>query len=75
MSSYRNARDMQTQLLTADPKNVERLRYLGDTLNRIGMALHKQQQLDRSLEAYRKAIEVRALASLTPNDRMHTPVG
>jgi tetratricopeptide (TPR) repeat protein len=70
MSSYEKARDMQTQLLTADPKNVERLRYLSDTLNRIGMALHKQQQLDRSLEAYRKAIDIRGrLASLTPNDR------
>jgi serine/threonine-protein kinase len=70
MSSYEKAREMQTRLLDADPENSERLKDLGDTHNRIGMALHKQHQLDRSLEAYQNAISVRSrLTAFTPNDR------
>jgi tetratricopeptide (TPR) repeat protein len=67
MPSYEIARDMQTKLLEAEPKNVERLRSLGDTLNRMGMALHKQQRFGQALEAYRGAIDVRArLEGLVP---------
>jgi eukaryotic-like serine/threonine-protein kinase len=70
MSSLEKAREMQTRLLDADPQNSERLKDLGDTHNRIGVALHKQHQLGRSLEAYRKAIDVRSrLSTLKPNDR------
>ncbi len=67
MPSYENARKMQTQLLHSDPENIKRLESLGDTYNALGRALHKQQQLDRSLEAYGKAIELRnRLAALDP---------
>ena len=69
MSAYEKAREMQTRLLGADPDNAERLKALGDTLNRVGMALHKQQRLDLSLEAYRKAIDIRGRrAALAADD-------
>jgi serine/threonine protein kinase len=69
MPCYETAREMQARLLEAAPTNAERLKALGDTLNRIGWSWHKQRQLDRSLEAYQQAIDTRGrLAALTPDE-------
>ncbi|MGD0519272.1 MAG: tetratricopeptide repeat protein, partial [Thermoguttaceae bacterium] len=70
MSSYEIARDMQKQLLQSDQDNIERLKALGDTCNAMGRALQLQQQFDRAMEAYQKAIEVRGRwAALVPEER------
>jgi tetratricopeptide (TPR) repeat protein len=70
MSSYEIAQEMQKQLLHSDQDNTERLKALGDTYNAMGRALQLQQQFDRALEAYQKAIEVRSrLAALVPDER------
>jgi tetratricopeptide (TPR) repeat protein/ribosomal protein S27AE len=70
MSSYQIAGEMQKQLLQSDQDNIERLKALGDTCNAMGRALQLQQQFDRALESYQKAIEVRGrLAALVPDKR------
>ena len=57
--NYETARDIQAQLAGDEPANPDRLKALGDTLNAIGRAVHKQQQLERALKAYAAAIDVR----------------
>jgi len=57
--NYETARDIQAQLAGDEPANPDRLKALGDTLNAIGRALHKQQQPERALKAYATAIDVR----------------
>jgi serine/threonine-protein kinase len=70
MPNYETARDIQTQLVHDEPANPDRLKALGDTLNAIGRALHKQQQLERAMKAYAAAIEVRRrLAEQVPAKR------
>jgi tetratricopeptide (TPR) repeat protein len=69
-ASYETARDIQAQLVHDEPANPDRLKALGDTLNAIGRALHKQQQLERAMKAYAAAIEVRRrLAEQVPAKR------
>ena len=68
IASYETARDIQAELVGDEPNNPNRLKALGDTLNAIGRALHKQQQPQRALKAYAAAIEVRKrLAERLPN--------
>jgi len=65
--SYENARQTQAKLLAADPEDVSRLAALGDTLNALGRALHKQGQLDKALKTYDDAVEIRRrLVGLAP---------
>lgn len=66
--SYQRARDIQTQLVDDEPNQPERLKALGDTLNAIGHALHKQQQPEQAMKAYTAAIDVRKrLAEQSPD--------
>jgi tetratricopeptide (TPR) repeat protein len=66
--SYQRARDIQTQLADDEPNQPDRLKALGDTLNAIGHALHKQQQPGQALKAYMAAIDVRKrLADQAPD--------
>jgi tetratricopeptide (TPR) repeat protein/tRNA A-37 threonylcarbamoyl transferase component Bud32 len=70
ISSYEIAGGMQKQLLQSDQNNIERLKTLGDTYNAMGRALQLQQQLERALETYQKAIDVRSrLTALSPAER------
>ena len=67
--SYETARDIQTQLVGGEPTNPDRLKALGDTLNAIGRALHKQQQPEQALKAYAAALDVRKrLAERVPDN-------
>jgi tetratricopeptide (TPR) repeat protein len=66
--SYETARDIQAQLVGGEPTNPDRLKALGDTLNAIGHALHKQQRPEQALRAYAAAIGVRKrLAEQAPD--------
>jgi tetratricopeptide (TPR) repeat protein len=68
--SYETARDIQAQLAGGEPTNPDRLKALGDTLNAIGRALHKQQQPERALKAYAAAIDVRKQLAERVPDKM-----
>jgi tetratricopeptide (TPR) repeat protein len=68
MSSYETAREMQEQLLQSEPDNGDRLKALGDTCNAAGRALQLQRKCEAALQAYNRAIDVRAkLAGLVPD--------
>jgi tetratricopeptide (TPR) repeat protein/tRNA A-37 threonylcarbamoyl transferase component Bud32 len=71
MPSYDMAEKMQKELVEKTPHDTNRLKALGDTLNAIGRALQKQQRLDRALEAYAAATNIRTrLVSLDPDSRV-----
>jgi serine/threonine-protein kinase len=56
---YQSARQIQVGLVTDEPTNADRLKALGDTLNALGRACHKQQQFPQAMEAYRAAVDLR----------------
>lgn len=67
IASFEQARDIQVELVGSRPDDPRRLKALGDTLNAMGRALHKQQRYDRAAELYSAAIDVRSrLARLAP---------
>jgi tetratricopeptide (TPR) repeat protein len=67
---YEAARDVQTELVAGEPTNPDRLKALGDTLNAMGRALHKQQQPERALKAYAAAIDARKRLAEQSPDKM-----
>jgi tetratricopeptide (TPR) repeat protein/ribosomal protein S27E len=68
--SYERALAMQKELVRSHPDDPERLKSLGDTLNNIARAMHKQQRKDRAQESYSAAIDVRRrLVELAPQQR------
>jgi serine/threonine protein kinase len=54
------ARQMQEELLAADPQNVKRLRALADTLNALGSLHNEQKSPEEALASYAQAAEIRA---------------
>jgi eukaryotic-like serine/threonine-protein kinase len=70
LASFDMARTVQTELLSAAPDNVDRLKALGDTLNAIGHCLHQQQRLDEALQAFSMAADIRTrLVAAAPRER------
>ncbi|MFH1266107.1 MAG: serine/threonine-protein kinase [Planctomycetota bacterium] len=59
MASYHRARRMQEQLVAQRPRDRECLQSLGNTLNAIARALHRQGKLDEARESHRDAIKIR----------------
>jgi tetratricopeptide (TPR) repeat protein/tRNA A-37 threonylcarbamoyl transferase component Bud32 len=53
------ARDMQAQLLLAQPQNAGRLLDYGNTLNALGRSLVRQKKYAQSLKYFQQAIEIR----------------
>lgn len=70
IASFEIARTVQTELLSATPDDVSRLKALGDTLNAIGHCLHQQQRLDEALQAFSTAADIRTrLVAAAPHER------
>jgi len=69
LPSYERAREMQVAQLARSPRDPQRLKALGNTLNAIGTVRVKQKEYDLAREEYRQAIGVRKqLADLRPGD-------
>ncbi|OHB85407.1 MAG: hypothetical protein A2V98_12700, partial [Planctomycetes bacterium RBG_16_64_12] len=69
LASYRRACRVQQELVAERPDDRQRLQALGNTLNAIGRALHRQGKLDEAREAHRQAIKIRErLAQETPHE-------
>ena len=61
---------MQHSLLAATPKDTDRLKALGDTLNAMGHCLYQQQSVKDALAAYAEALDVRTrLVEAVPDER------
>ena len=70
LPSYQRALEMQRSLLAATPKDADRLKALGDTLNAMGHCLYQQQSVKDALAAYAEALDVRSrLVEAVPDER------
>ena len=70
LPSYQSALEMQRSLLAATPRDADRLKALGDTLNAMGNCLYQQKRVQDALAAYAEALDVRTrLVAAAPDER------
>ncbi|MGA2031596.1 MAG: serine/threonine-protein kinase [Thermoguttaceae bacterium] len=66
---YERALEMQRALLAATPRETDRLKALGDTLNALGHCLYQQQRVKDAAAAYAEALDARTrLAEAVPDE-------